>query len=186
VADDLAQAAADLGGADVIARGSRIRNARVGLARDGDMAAAVSGDTGEPVPGVAQGAIQMGRFAGKTIADEVAGRSSMANRGKFVYRDKGSLAVIGKAKAVAHIRNRKFGGFFAWLIWGGIHIAFLIGFRNRLQVLFSWFWNWLLNTRDARLITGEAHLDLRISRTGDQSTSDARIQIQSVKAEAER
>ncbi|HUF09385.1 MAG TPA: NAD(P)/FAD-dependent oxidoreductase [Rhodothermales bacterium] len=138
----------------------------------GDMAAATFADTGEPVPGVAQAAIQMGRFAGKTIADEVAGRTSPAHRGEFVYRDKGSMAVIGKAKAVAHIRNRKFGGFLAWLIWGGIHIAFLIGFRNRIQVLMSWFWNWLLNARDARLIIGEAHLDLRIPRTGGTSSVD--------------
>jgi len=138
----------------------------------GDMAAATSADTGEPVPGVAQGAIQMGRFAGKTIADEVTGRTTPAHRGEFVYRDKGAMAVIGKAKAVAHIRNRKFGGFLAWLIWGGIHIAFLIGFRNRIQVLLSWFWNWLLNARDARLITGEAKLELRIPRTGDFVEAD--------------
>jgi len=61
---------------------------------------------------------------------------------------------------VAQIGRFEFGGFFAWLVWGGIHIAFLIGFRNRMQVLLSWFWNWLLNARDARLITGDARLEL--------------------------
>jgi NADH dehydrogenase len=49
-------------------------------------------------------------------------------------------------------------------VWGGIHIAFLIGFRNRVQVLLSWLWNWLLNARDARLITGDATLDIRVVR----------------------
>jgi NADH dehydrogenase len=130
----------------------------------GDLAAATSADTGAPVPGVAQGGLQMGRYAGQTIAGEVLGRSQPANRKVFVYRDKGSMAVIGKARAVAQIGRLHFGGFLAWLVWGGIHIAFLIGFRNRLQVLFSWFWNWLLNARDARLITGDARLDIHVAR----------------------
>jgi NADH:ubiquinone reductase (H+-translocating) len=133
----------------------------------GDMAAAKSADTGKPVPGVAQGGIQMGRFAGETIAREVSGRSTRAARPPFVYRDKGSMAVIGKAKAVAQIGKFEFGGFLAWLVWGGIHIAFLIGFRNRVQVLISWLWNWLLNARDARLITGDARLDIRIPRSDE-------------------
>lgn len=120
----------------------------------GDLAAAKSADTGEPVPGVAQGGMQMGRYAGQTIAREVTGRASP--REPFVYRDKGTMAIIGKAKAVAVIGRFKTGGFPAWLLWGGVHIAFLIGFRNRLKVLASWFWSWLLNARDARLITGQA------------------------------
>jgi NADH dehydrogenase len=130
----------------------------------GDLAAATSADTGQPVPGVAQGGIQMGKYAGETIAQDVRGRRP---RRPFVYRDKGSMAVIGKAKAVAEIGRLKFGGFLAWLVWGGIHIAFLIGFRNRVQVLISWFWNWLLNARDARLITGDARLDIRIPRSDE-------------------
>ena len=133
----------------------------------GDMAAAKSADTGKPVPGVAQGGIQMGRYAGRTIANEVAGRSTPAGRAAFVYRDKGSMAIIGKAKAVAHIGNWKLGGFLAWLLWGGVHIAFLIGFRSRWRVLLSWFWGWLLNARDARLITGDARLDIQIARPPD-------------------
>ena len=130
----------------------------------GDMAAATSADTGRPVPGVAQGGIQMGRYAGRTIAREVQGRSRPERRAPFVYRDKGSLAVIGKAKAVAQIGRLQVGGFVAWLLWGAVHIAFLIGFRHRLQVLLSWFWNWMLNARDARLITGEARLDIEVPR----------------------
>jgi NADH dehydrogenase len=126
----------------------------------GDMASASSADTGNPVPGVAQGGLQMGHYAGETIAREVSSPTPPAARPPFVYRDKGSMAVIGKARAVAQIGGFKFGGFLAWLVWGGIHIAFLIGFRNRMQVLFSWFWNWLLNARDARLITGDARLEI--------------------------
>ena len=130
----------------------------------GDMAAARSADTGEPVPGVAQGGIQMGRYAGRTIAGEVTGRTAPDRRQPFVYRDKGTMAIIGKAKAVAVIGRIQTGGFLAWLLWGGIHIAFLIGFRNRLKVLTSWFWSWLLNARDARLITGDAGLEIRSPR----------------------
>jgi len=130
----------------------------------GDMAAAKSADTGQAVPGVAQGGIQMGHYAGCTIAAEAAGRSRASERKPFVYRDKGSMAVIGKAKAVAHVGRLQLGGFLAWLLWGGIHIAFLIGFRNRAFVLLSWFGNWLLNSRDARLITGNARLNLATPR----------------------
>jgi len=130
----------------------------------GDMAAATSADTGKPVPGVAQGGLQMGRYAGETIAREVARAAAVSPRRPFVYRDKGSMAVIGKARAVAEIGRLKVGGFLAWLLWGGIHIAFLIGFRNRLQVMAAWFWNWVLNARDARLITGDAVLDIRTPR----------------------
>jgi NADH dehydrogenase len=138
----------------------------------GDMAAAVSADTGKPVPGVAQGALQMGRYAGEMIAAAVRHPSDTVPRRPFVYRDKGSMAVIGKAKAVAEIGAFKAGGFLAWLIWGGVHIAFLIGFRNRLQVMAAWFWNWVLNARDARLITGEARLDIRIPRSDDFTPDD--------------
>lgn len=121
----------------------------------GDMAAATSADTGKPVPGVAQGGIQMGRYAGEVIAAETSGQSTRLARKPFTYDDKGSMAVIGKAKAVAQIGRFQISGFIGWLVWGGVHIAFLIGFRHRLQVLLSWFWNWMLNARDARIITGE-------------------------------
>jgi NADH dehydrogenase len=130
----------------------------------GDMAAAKSADTGNPVPGIAQAAIQMGRHVGLTIAAELAGRQVPVNRRPFVYRDKGTMAVIGKAKAVAVIGRLQLSGFLAWLLWGSVHIAFLIGFRNRLLVLLSWFWNWLLNARDARLITGDAQIEIQTPR----------------------
>jgi NADH dehydrogenase len=131
----------------------------------GDLAAAKSADTGEPVPGVAQAAIQMGRFAGHTIAREILGNATSPQRKPFVYHDKGSMAVIGKAKAVVQRGRIFFGGFLAWLTWACVHIFFLIGFRNRVQVALSWFWNWLTSARDARLITGEARLAIEIPRS---------------------
>jgi NADH dehydrogenase len=116
--------------------------------------------------------LQMGHYAGTRIARETSGRATPADRKPFVYRDKGSMAVIGKAKAVAQIGRLEVGGFVAWFLWGAIHIAFLIGFRNRVQVLLSWFWNWLLNARDARLITGDARLDVRVVRREEFVPSD--------------
>jgi NADH dehydrogenase len=132
----------------------------------GDMAAATSADTGEAVPGVAQGAIQMGRYAGETIAREVTSATSRT-RPPFVYRDKGTMAVIGTSRAVAFVGGLEFKGFFAWLLWGGLHIVFLINFRNRLQVLLNWFWGWLLGARDARLITGDAQMEIHTPRSAD-------------------
>jgi NADH dehydrogenase len=136
----------------------------------GDLAAAKSAHTGKPVPGVAQGAIQMGRYSGETIAAEAHARAAgrtPAPRSPFSYHDKGAMAVIGKARAVVQIGKFKCGGFLAWLLWGGIHIAFLVNFRNRVQVIISWFWNWFVNARDARLITGEAHIDVHIPAPSD-------------------
>lgn len=136
----------------------------------GDLAAAKSADTGQPVPGVAQGAMQMGRYAGELIAAEAHARAageSPGPRTPFAYHDKGTMAVIGKARAVVQIGRFKCGGFLAWLLWGGVHIAFLVNFRNRLQVIISWFWNWFVNARDARLITGEAHIDVHIPASSE-------------------
>ena len=137
----------------------------------GVMAAARSADTNEPVPGVAQGGIQMGDYIGRLIAGRVAGVHA-GDAEPFVYRDKGSLAVIGTAKAVAAIGRWKIAGFPAWVLWAVVHIAFLINFRNRLQVLISWFWNWLLNARDARLITGNAALQIHTPRTQEFVADD--------------
>jgi NADH:ubiquinone reductase (H+-translocating) len=125
----------------------------------GDMAAAKSHDTGKPVPGVAQGALQMGKHVAKIIAADVSKRPQKP-RPSFVYRDKGSMATIGKALAVAEIGKWKFGGYTAWLLWGVIHIFFLVGFRNRLAVFSKWTWNWIVNARDSRLIMGDAKLHI--------------------------
>jgi NADH dehydrogenase len=106
---------------------------------------------GGPLPGLSPVAIQMGRYAAKTIRRDLAGRA----RRPFHYRDKGQLAVIGRGRAVADIGRFHFSGFFAWLTWIFVHIFFLIGFRNRIIVLMEWAWSYLTFQRGARLITGE-------------------------------
>lgn len=106
----------------------------------GDLAAV------DGVPGVAPAAIQMGRHAGRVIAN--------GERRPFRYRDKGSLATIGRARAVADIKGLRFGGFAAWFAWLAIHIWYLIGFRNRLWVLAGWAWHYVTFRRGARIITG--------------------------------
>jgi NADH dehydrogenase len=114
----------------------------------GDLAAASS--HGQPMPGVAPAAIQGGRHAACCIRRALAGKSSMP----FTYRHRGALATIGRAAAVADFGRLKLTGFVAWLAWMLVHIAFLIGFRNRVFVLLSWAWAYLTFQRGARLITG--------------------------------
>jgi NADH dehydrogenase len=106
----------------------------------GDLAAV------EGVPGVAPAAIQMGRHVGRVIAK--------GKRRAFRYKDKGSLATIGRARGVADIGPLRFGGFLAWFAWLAIHIFYLIGFRNRVFVLAGWAWHYLTFRRGARIITG--------------------------------
>ncbi len=150
----------------------------------GDLAAAHSADTGDAVPGLAQSALQMGRYAGRIVANETSGRSTPRQRKPFVYHDKGKMAIIGKARAVAWIGRFKFGGLLAWLLWGGVHIAFLIGFRNRAAVMANWFWNWLINARDVRLITGPARLDVsRPSRSIAEPTGRPKLKSERSKSE---
>jgi NADH dehydrogenase len=112
---------------------------------------------GHPVPGVAQPAMQMGRFAGKAIAADLAGKP----RGNFRYFDKGDMATIGRLAAVAKIEwpfKAHWGGFMAWLTWLVVHIYFLIGFRNRITIFATWAWTYFTFTDGARLITGDQHL----------------------------
>lgn len=107
------------------------------------------------VPGVAQGAIQGGRFAARMIDRRVRGRMTPGERPAFRYRDKGLLATIGRSKAVGMIGGFKCAGVLAWLLWAGIHIFYLIDFRNRLIVMLEWAWLYIVFDRGARLITGE-------------------------------
>jgi NADH:ubiquinone reductase (H+-translocating) len=101
------------------------------------------------VPGVAPAAMQMGRHAARMILADLEGR----RRESFRYRNKGSLATIGRARAVADFGRIRFGGFFAWVAWLAIHVFYLIGFRNRFLVIASWAWNYLTFRRGARIIT---------------------------------
>lgn len=104
--------------------------------------------SGKILPGVAPVAIQQGRYVAKIIKEDI----PFGQRKPFVYLDKGSMATIGKAKAVAEIGKMKFTGFFAWLTWCFIHIAYLISFRNKLIVMLQWFFWYVSGTRTVRLI----------------------------------
>jgi NADH dehydrogenase len=111
----------------------------------GDLAALA-----KPIPGVAPAAIQQGTHTARNIERAVAGKPLIP----FRYRDKGSLATIGRAAAVADIGPLKLSGFIAWFSWLAIHIFFLIGFRNRVLVMLQWAWAYMTYQRGARLITG--------------------------------
>ena len=119
----------------------------------GDLAA-LKDDLGNLLPGVAPVAMQEGRYVAKTIA----GNLEKKPRHDFHYVDKGSLATIGRAAAVAQFRGLHVSGYLAWLGWLFVHIFFLIGFRNRLIVLIQWAWSYLTYERGARLITGDTSL----------------------------
>ena len=118
----------------------------------GDLARMVMPD-GSQVPGVAQGALQGGRHVARLIAAEVRA-GTVVPRPPFRYHDKGNMATIGRAEAVIVTKHFARHGLLAWLLWWAVHIAFLIGFRNRVLVMFHWAWSWLTFKRGARLITG--------------------------------
>ena len=136
-------------------RAGRVR-VQADLSVPGHLSVFVVGDLaafeqdGRAVPGVAPAAIQMGAHAGANVARAVRGEPPAA----FRYRDKGSLATIGRRRAVALIGRLRLSGPVAWLAWLVIHIFFLIGFRNRLVVLFNWAWAYVTYDRSARLILG--------------------------------
>ncbi len=106
--------------------------------------------TGKPLPGVSPVAMQMGRRAAFNILDTLDGRPTR----RFRYFDKGSMATIGRNKAVADIWGIRFGGFLAWLAWLFVHLIFLVGFRNRISVFGQWIWSYFTYGRSARLIYG--------------------------------
>jgi NADH dehydrogenase len=108
-------------------------------------------ENGKPVPGVAPAAMQMGEHAALNVARALRGEPLA----RFHYRDKGTLATIGRSRGVAMIGRLRLSGLVAWLAWLGIHIFFLIGFRSRLVVLVDWFWAYVTYARSARLIVGE-------------------------------
>lgn len=114
----------------------------------GDMASVRMRD-GSMVPGVAPAAIQAGAHVAESILADLRGEP----RRPFVYRDKGTMATIGKSKAVAMTGRLKLTGFIAWLAWLFVHIYYLIGFKNRLGVMWTWVWSYLFSKRGARLIT---------------------------------
>lgn len=104
---------------------------------------------GEPYPALAPVALQQGRYVGRILKKQL----PKEQRKRFTYIDKGTMATIGRAKAVADIKGLKFKGFFAWLIWCFVHILYLIGFRNRFRVMAEWMWHYITLDRGVRLIT---------------------------------
>jgi NADH dehydrogenase len=114
----------------------------------GDLAA-VPAAGGDWVPGVAPAATQAGETAARNILRTLAGQPRM----DFRYRDRGSLATIGRHRAVAHLGRLRLGGYGAWFLWLFVHILYLAGFRNRLAVLIEWAYAYMTYQRGARLIT---------------------------------
>jgi NADH dehydrogenase len=112
----------------------------------GDLAAVRAG--GGWVPGMAPGAIQEGRHAAANVLATIAGRPRRA----FRYHDRGLLATIGRSAAVAEVFGLKLSGFLAWVVWLFVHVLWLIGFRNRVVVMFEWAWAYLTYQRSARVI----------------------------------
>jgi NADH dehydrogenase len=117
----------------------------------GDMVNLTQAD-GRLVPGVAPAAMQMADLAAENILRDIQGKAFK----DFEYWDKGSMATIGRNKAIAEKGNIRLAGFIAWLAWLFVHLISLIGFKNRLYVLSEWFWAYLTRERSARLITGDA------------------------------
>lgn len=118
----------------------------------GDMAAVMQ-ENGKPVPGVSPAAMQMGKHVAKIIENDISSSCKPSVRPAFKYWDKGTMATIGRSAAVAWIGRFKFSGYLAWLAWLFIHLIFLVGFRNRLSVLFQWTYSYFSYKRSARIIT---------------------------------
>jgi NADH dehydrogenase len=117
----------------------------------GDLANQKGAD-GKPLPGLAPVAMQQGEY----VADLISRRSrGEASKGPFRYWDKGTMATIGRNKAVAESQGLRFSGHIAWLAWLFIHILYLTRFENRVLVMMQWVWNYVTRNRAARLITGE-------------------------------
>jgi NADH dehydrogenase len=118
----------------------------------GDMALVLGAD-GKPVPGVSPAAMQMGKHVARIVENELNSGANRPPRPPFKYWDKGTMATIGRSAAVAWIGRFKFSGLLAWLAWLFIHLIFLIGFRNRVAVLFQWVYSYFAYKRSARIIT---------------------------------
>ena len=133
----------------------------------GDLAQ-IAGPDGLPLPGVAQVAMQGGAYAAQAITSRLRGKREIA---PFVYFDKGDLAVIGRAAAVARIFGLRLHGLIAWLVWLFVHIMYLVQFESRLLVFIQWGFLYLTFSRGARLITGDAVPDSVIPVERPKNTS---------------
>ncbi len=140
----------------------------------GDLAA-LKDEHGKMLPGVAPVALQMGKYAAECIVADL----QRQPRKPFRYKDRGSLATIGRAAAVAQFPTFKLTGYPAWLAWLFIHILFLIGFRNRILVMIQWAWSYFTYERGARLITDEVGR-LRERRCSPDSKVPGPIEVERV------
>jgi NADH dehydrogenase len=120
----------------------------------GDLASLKDPKTGSLLPGLAPVAMQEGRHAAKNIGLDLKSKPREA----FHYVDKGTMATIGRAAAIAQIGKLHVSGFIAWMMWLFVHIMYLVGFRNRVLVMLEWGWSYLTYQRSARLITGSTYL----------------------------
>ncbi len=125
-------------------------------------AASVPGPDGRPLPALAPVAVQEGRHAARTIRRALRGRAPEA----FRYRDRGSMATIGRGQAVAASGGWRFSGRTAWWVWLGVHLVWLIGFRNRAMVLVEWAWAYVANQRSGRLILAPFRLGVTPAASG--------------------
>jgi NADH dehydrogenase len=116
----------------------------------GDMST-LKDTAGVLVPGLGAAAMQQGSLTGANILAATQGQP----RKPFTYHDKGSMATIGRNKAVAMFGKWRLSGFLAWLLWALVHVYLLIGFRNRFSVMREWIWSYFTGERSARLITGK-------------------------------
>jgi NADH dehydrogenase len=140
---------------DIMERGNRIKTDNIcrvdgfqNIFAIGDVSAMITHDTPKGHPGVAQVAIQMGKTTGKNILHLIKGETTEP----FKYFDKGSLATIGRNKAVADLGKIKFQGFFAWVVWMFVHLISLVGFRNKVIVFISWIGSYISYNGGSRLI----------------------------------
>ena len=115
-------------------------------------AARFDGPDGKPLPGVSPVAMQQARTVAKSIRRALVGRDAL----EFSYFDKGSMATIGRSRAIAMVQRMHLSGFLAWMTWLFVHIWYLIGFRNRLVVMITWAWSYFTYRRGARLIMSGA------------------------------
>jgi NADH:ubiquinone reductase (H+-translocating) len=144
----------------------------------GDLAASVDAQ-GKPLPGLAQVAMQGGRYAAKAILRKVKRQPELP---PFEYFDKGSLAVIGRAAAVANVFGVQLSGFIAWIVWVFIHLMYIVTFQNRLLVFVQWAIQDLTFSRGARLITGTAPTDFNFNKEVSLRRGVPEVRAQAVAA----
>ena len=125
-----------------------------------------SHQNGEPLPGLAAVAMQQGSYTARLINQKLQGKTLVP----FHYKDKGKMSIIGRNAAVVEIRSWRLSGFVAWLMWVFVHIYYLIGFDNKVLVLFQWAWSYITSRRGTRLITNETTFELVEARPKNTAT----------------